>query len=84
MPSAPTYPVGAIGWAHSRWLPPTRIAPAMVHPAEAASRILGLRSGERWCPGEDLNLHGVLTPLGPEPSASANSATWARNEGPET
>ena len=29
------------------------------------------------CPGEDSNFHGVLTPLGPQPSASASSATWA-------
>ena len=29
-----------------------------------------------WCPGRDSNPHGV-TPLGPEPSASTNSATWA-------
>ena len=32
------------------------------------------------CPREDSNLHGVLTPLGPQPSASANSATWARKD----
>ena len=32
----------------------------------------------RKCPGDDSNLHGMLLPLGPEPSASANSATWAR------
>ena len=30
------------------------------------------------CAGEDLNLHGVLTPQGPQPCASTNSATSAR------
>src|SRR5262249_50569737 len=30
------------------------------------------------CAGEDLNLHGLLRPLGPQPSASTNSATSAR------
>src|SRR5262249_56780689 len=30
------------------------------------------------CAGEDLNLHGRLRPLGPQPSASTNSATSAR------
>ena len=29
------------------------------------------------CAGEDLNLHGLLRPLGPQPSASTNSATSA-------
>src|SRR5262245_53772178 len=38
-------------------------------------------SANDWCPGEDLNLHGMLLPLGPEPSASANSATWADSGG---
>ena len=30
-----------------------------------------------WCGWKDLNLHELLRPLGPEPSASANSATTA-------
>lgn len=34
----------------------------------------------RKCPGQDLNLQGRLIPLGPEPSASANFATWAKHE----
>ena len=35
--------------------------------------------GLPWqCAGEDLNLHGVLTPQGPQPCASTNSATSAR------
>src|SRR5262249_27961377 len=32
------------------------------------------------CAGEDLNLHGVLTPQGPQPCASTNSATSAREQ----
>src|SRR5205809_5033299 len=32
------------------------------------------------CAGEDLNLHGLLRPLGPQPSASTNSATSARGD----
>src|SRR6266487_6626324 len=32
------------------------------------------------CAGEDLNLHGVLTPQGPQPCASTNSATSARRD----
>ena len=31
------------------------------------------------CAGEDLNLHGALTPQGPQPCASTNSATSARD-----
>src|SRR6266540_614792 len=43
----------------------------------------GLREAEAGlrtttCAGEDLNLHGVLTPQGPQPCASTNSATSAR------
>ncbi len=34
-------------------------------------------TADRQCPRQDLNLHGILLPLGPQPSASANSATWA-------
>src|SRR4030042_6257426 len=33
-----------------------------------------------YCPGLELNQHGVLTPSGPQPDASANSATWASKE----
>src|SRR6266540_834394 len=33
------------------------------------------------CAGEDLILHGLLRPLGPQPSASTNSATSARGNG---
>ena len=36
------------------------------------------RTSEDECAGEDLNLHGVLTPQGPQPCASTNSATSAR------
>src|SRR5438309_11884048 len=32
----------------------------------------------RQCAGEDLNHHGALTPQGPQPCASTNSATSAR------
>ena len=35
---------------------------------------------DRECAGEDLNLHGLLRPLGPQPSASTNSATSARGD----
>ena len=43
----------------------------------------GLRAAEAGlrrttCAGEDLNLHGALTPQGPQPCASTNSATSAR------
>ena len=39
-----------------------------------------IRQGLRECGKQDLNLHEVLTSLGPQPSASANSAipaNWA-------
>ena len=31
----------------------------------------------RWCPGQESNLHDLNRSLGPQPSASTNSATWA-------
>jgi hypothetical protein len=43
------------------------------HHAEQSAADFGLQ-----CAGEDLNLHGLLRPLGPQPSASTNSATSAR------
>ncbi len=33
--------------------------------------------GGNQCPEEDSNLQGILLPLAPQASASANSATWA-------
>ena len=36
---------------------------------------------EKKCPGLESNQHGVLTPLGPQPNASANSATRAFKTG---
>jgi hypothetical protein len=29
------------------------------------------------CPGQESNLHDQIRSLGPQPSASTNSATWA-------
>ena len=34
-----------------------------------------IRSG--LCPGQESNLHDLKRSLGPQPSASTNSATWA-------
>ena len=43
-----------------------------------------MHEGGPWaafaCAGEDLNLHGLKRPLGPQPSASTNSATSARDD----
>ena len=33
---------------------------------------------KNWCAREDLNLHGIKLPQGPQPCASTNSATRAR------
>ncbi len=34
------------------------------------------------CPGQDLNLHDLKRSLGPQPSASTSSATWANENLP--
>ncbi len=40
----------------------------------------GQAPGRSKCGREESNLHGILLPLGPEPSASANSATSAAGQ----
>ena len=71
---------------HRARLAARRALPVAAH-CDSASRAISRevvmaraagRTSRDECAGEDLNLHGVLTPQGPQPCASTNSATSAR------
>ncbi len=47
------------------------------HTVNVLKTNVGAADKAKKCPEEDSNLHGVLTPPGPQPGASANSAIWA-------
>ncbi len=67
--------------ATSRVEAPSRIAqPAPIDTFEKNKprRLSRVCCARNECPREDSNLHSLKRELGPEPSASANSATWAR------
>ena len=76
---------GAWGFAGAGRLDESAARDAALRAAETASWHSSRTAGtliippeQTQCAGEDLNLHGVLTPQGPQPCASTNSATSAR------
>src|SRR5436190_549977 len=88
-PGPNPYPTSTKSWAqgtrHSCAARASLAMPAQKAVPTRAARPLTPAKGDgsslirnKQCAGEDLNLHGVLTPQGPQPCASTNSATSAR------